>query len=140
MIKPLSITSINNSINFGEIILTGSTFIKNLDPSNVGLFRIEGHPNGNIVISFSFTSLSNAQWVSQCGGTVGTLNFIADVAHTGSSSTYQNPVSVTNGGSHQLVNSGGIGVLYIWVGGSINILSNRPTGDYTGTFNIMVSY
>lgn len=140
MIKPLSISSVNNTINFGEIILTGSAFVQSLDPSEGAVFRIEGHPNRSVVISYSFTSLSNAQWVSQYGGTVGSLNFIADVVHTGSNSAYLNPVSVSNGGSYQLVNSGGVGLLHIWVGGSIHIQSNQPAGDYTGTFNIMVSY
>lgn len=140
MIKPLSISAINSTINFGEIILSGSSFVKNLDPSQGAVFKIEGHPNRNVIISYSYTTLSNAQWVSQYGGTVGTLSFLPDVVHTGSSSSYQLPKTITNGGSYQLINSGGIGVLYVWVGGSINIAANQPVGDYSGTFNIMVSY
>lgn len=140
MIKPLSISSINTTINFGEIILTGSAFVRNLEPSNGAVFKIEGHPNRSVVVSYSYTSLSNAQWVSQYGGTVGNLNFIADVVHTGANPSYQNPVSVINGGAYELINSNGIGLLYIWVGGSINIAFDQPAGDYIGTFNLMVSY
>lgn len=140
MIKPLSISSINDVINFGEIILSGSSFIKNLSPSSGAVFRIEGHPNRNVIISFNYTNLSNAQWVSQFGGTVGSLSFTADVVHTGSNPAYQNPVIVQNGSSYQLVNSGGIGLLYVWVGGTLNIQANQPAGDYEGTFKIMVSY
>lgn len=140
MIKPLSITALNSTIDFGEIILSGSSFIKNLEPSQGAIFRVEGHPNRNVIISYSYTTMSNAQWVSQYGGTLGSLNFYPDVVHTGASSTYQNPVPIINGGSYQLVNSGGIGLLYVWVGGSIKIFSDQPAGDYSGTFNIMVSY
>ena len=140
MIKPLSITAINNSINFGEIFLTGSAFIYNLHPSQGAVFRIEGHPNRNVIISFSSTSLSNAQWVSQYGGTVGSLNYTPYVVHTGASSVYDLPQVVTNGGSYQLQNVNQNGILYVWVGGTINIQANQPIGDYTGTFNITVTY
>jgi len=140
MIKPLSITAINSSINFGEIILTGSAFIYNLNPSQGAVFRIEGHPNRNVVISFSATALSNAQWVSQNGGTVGSLNYTPYVVHTGASSVYDLPQVVTNGGSYQLQNVNQNGILYVWVGGTINIQANQPIGDYTGTFNITVTY
>jgi len=140
MIKPLSITSINSSINFGEIILTGSAFVYDLHPSQGAIFRIEGHPARNVVISYSSTSLSNAQWVSQYGGTVGSLNYSPNVVHTGSSSVYQSPQPVTNGGSYQLQEVNRNGILYIWVGGTLNIQANQPIGDYTGTFNITVTY
>ncbi len=140
MIKPLSIISIKNNIDFGEIILTGSAFVRTLSPSSGAVFRIEGHPNRNVTISFNSTNLSNAQWVSQNGGTVGTLSYVPDVVHTGSSSIYQNPFPVTSGSSYLLVNSGGIGVLYLWIGGRINVDSNQPIGDYQGTINITVSY
>lgn len=140
MIKPLSITSINSTINFGEIILSGSNFIKSLSPSEGAIFKIEGHPNRNVIISFNPVTLSNSEWVAQNGGTLGTLNFEANVVHTGANSSYQSPVSVQNGNSYQLVNSSGIGILYLWVGGSINIQANQPVGDYQGIFSIMVSY
>lgn len=140
MIKPLSITSINSTIDFGEIILSGSNFIKSLNPSEGAIFKIEGHPNRNVIISFNQLTLSNSEWVSQNGGTLGTLNFEADVVHTGANPSYQSPVSVQNGNSYQLINSSGIGILYLWVGGSLNIQANQPIGDYQGTFNIMVSY
>lgn len=140
MVKPLSITAINNSINFGEIILTGSTFVYNLHPSQGAVFRIEGHPNRNVIISYNYTSLSNAQWVAQNGGIVGSLNFTPNVVHTGSSSVYDLPEQVANGGSYQLPAVNRTGILYVWVGGSLNIQANQPIGDYTGTFNITVTY
>lgn len=140
MIKPLSITAINNSINFGEIILSGSAFVYSLHPSQGAIFKIEGHPNRNVVISYTYSLLSNAQWVAQYGGTVGSLSFTPKVIHTGSISVYDLPEPVINGGSYQLPEENRIGILYVWVGGSLNIQANQPVGDYTGTFNITVTY
>lgn len=140
MIKPLSIVSIFDKVNFGEIFLTGSAFTRTLDPSNGAIFRVEGHPNRNVVISYNFTNLNNAQWVSQNGGTVGYLTYEPEVVHTGASSSYNLPKPVLNGSSYQLVNSNGIGVLYLWIGGKIYINANQPIGDYEGTINITISY
>ncbi|MCX8057469.1 MAG: DUF4402 domain-containing protein [Ignavibacteria bacterium] len=140
MIKPLSIVSISNRVNFGEIILTGSAFSRNLSPSSGAIFRIEGHPNRNVIISYSHTNLSNSVWVSQNGGTIGSLVYTPDVVHTGSNSSYTNPISVRSGSSYQLVNSNGIGILYLWIGGRLDISANQPVGDYEGTINITVSY
>ncbi|MGB9665572.1 MAG: hypothetical protein ACPL25_11745, partial [Ignavibacteria bacterium] len=123
MIKPLSITAINSSINFGEIILSGSAFIYTLHPSQGAIFKIEGHPNRNVVISYNYSSLSNAQWVAQNGGTVGSLNFTPNVVHTGSSPVYDLPEPVMNGGSYPLPEVDRNGILYIWIGGSLNIQS-----------------
>lgn len=140
MIMPLSITAINSTINFGEIVLSGNSFIEYLTPTEGAIFRIKGHPERSVTVSYNFSDLSNSQWVAQNGGTVGSLSFFPEVVHTGANSSYQNPVTVQNGNSYVLITSGSVGVLYIWVGGSINILANQPAGDYIGTFNITVSY
>lgn len=140
MIMPLSITAINSTINFGEIVLSGNSFVKYLTPAEGAIFNIIGHPERSVTVSYNFSDLSNSQWVAQNGGTVGKLSFFPKVVHTGSNSSYQNPVTVQNGNSYILITSGSVGVLYIWVGGSINILANQPAGDYIGTFNITVSY
>ncbi len=140
LIKPLSITSFGGEINFGEIILTGSSFLQNLSPQQGKIFRVEGHPNRMTSITFNSVTLSNAGWVTTFGGTTGSLLFSPNVVHTAASSVYENPVAVYSGNSYQLVNSGGTGLLYLWVGGSIDINSSQPQGDYTGTFNITVSY
>jgi len=140
LIKPLSISSFSGEINFGEIILTGSSFIQNLSPQQGKIFRVEGHPNRLTSITFNSITLSNAVWVTINGGSLGSLSFSPNVVHTGASAGYENPVIVYSGNSFQLVNSGGTGLLYLWVGGSININSSQPQGDYTGTFNITVSY
>lgn len=140
MIKPLSITSLGGEIDFREIILIGTTHTISLSPQNGKIFRIEGHPNRNIIITFNSQPLTNTAWVSNYGGTIGTINFNPNVVHTWSNSTYTNPISVSSGNSVTLPNSQGIGLLFLWVGGSITISENQPHGDYVGTFNLTVSY
>jgi len=140
MIKPLAITAIGGEIDFSEIILTGTPRNIVLSPQNGKIFKVEGHPNRNIIITFSSQPLTNSQWVSNFGGTIGTINFSPSVVHTGANSSYSNPISITSGSSITLPNSQGIGNLYIWVGGSISIAANQPHGDYIGTFNLTVSY
>ncbi len=140
LIMPLSVTTINGQINFREIILTGSTMEINLSPQFGSLFRIEGHPGRSVTINFSVQNLTNINWVNQFGGTVGQLVFTPSVVTTGSSPDYLLPKSVSNGGSINLVNSNGIGIAYLWVGGTISISSNQPQGDYEGIFNLTVSY
>ncbi len=138
--KGLSVSLIGGNLNFGEIILNGSPQSPSISPSSGANFRIMGHPNKNIVISFSSVTLDNTSWVSTNGGTNGTMVFSPVVKHTGSSTTYQSPTDVTSGNSYTLVNVSGDGYLYLWVGGSLSIAANQPHGDYTGTFSITVAY
>ncbi len=138
--KGLSITQISGNLNFGEIILNGSAQNQSILPSAGVLFRVIGHPNKSVTITFGNVNLNNNDWVSTNGGTNGTMVFTPVVKHTGSSSTYNNPNDVASGNSYNLVNVSGDGYLYLWVGGSIAIAANQPHGDYTGTFNITVAY
>ena len=140
LIKPLSITSLSGEINFGEIILTGTSTVQNLSPQYGRIFKVDGHPNKLITVTFSSITLSNVIWTSIYGGTSGTMVFVPNVVHTAASAGYENPVNVVSGNSYSLVSSGGTGLLYLWVGGNINIASSQPQGDYTGTFNVTVSY
>jgi len=138
--KGLSISLIGGSLDFGEIILNGSPQTPSIAPSAGANFRVIGHPGKNVTISFNNVTLNNNAWVSNNGGTNGTMVFTPSVKHTGSSSTYNSPVDVTSGNSVALVNVSGDGYLYLWVGGSLSIAANQPHGDYTGTFSITVAY
>jgi hypothetical protein len=138
--KGLSISLIGGSLDFGEIILNGSPQSPSIDPSAGANFRVIGHPNKNVVVTFSNATLNNNAWVSNNGGTNGTMVFTPSVKHTGSNSSYNSPVDVTSGNSIPLVNVSGDGYLYLWVGGSLSIAANQPHGDYTGTFSITVAY
>ena len=132
-VQPLSITSTGGSLNFGDIILTGSLANYQITPALGQQFRIVGNPSRSVSITFNQISLSNSVWVSLNGGTTGTLVFIPAVVNS-----VNNPI--TSGNFYPLVTSGAVAILDIRVGGSITVSSTQPQGDYTGTFTISVSY
>lgn len=138
--KGLSVSLIGGNLNFGEIILNGSPQSPTIAPSSGANFRVIGHPNKNIMITFNNVTLDNNAWVSSNGGTNGTMVFTPVVKHTGSNSSYDTPTDVLSGNSYNLVNVSGDGYLYLWVGGSLSIAANQPHGDYIGTFSITVAY
>lgn len=133
VILPISISSIGGSLNFGEILLTGSSTVYQILPAQGQYFHITGHPGRSISIIFNQVSLSNAIWVSLNGGTIGNLLFTAVVVNN------QNQ-PIISGNFYPLVTNGSTGILDIRVGGSISVSANQPHGDYVGTFTISVSY
>lgn len=133
IIQPLSITSTGGNLDFGDIILTGSTTTYQIFPTQGQYFQIMGHPGRSISIIFNSINLSNAIWVGLNGGTVGNLLFIPVVVNS------QNE-PITSGNFYPLLVNGMMGILDIRVGGSISIMTNQPHGDYIGTFTVSVSY
>lgn len=133
VIQPLSITSTGGALDFGEIILTGSTSLYQLLPANGKYFRILGNPDRSVTVSFNQVPLDNSNWVNANGGTSGTLLFSPQVVNN-----LNNPV--INGNAYPLQISGSVAILDIRVGGSITVNAAQPQGDYTGIFIISVSY
>lgn len=143
VVKPVSITlSGSGSLDFGEIIVTPSLqerFISNQEGQR---FLVTGHPGRSVIISYPPSiSLSNSAWVAVNGGTTSTVTFNANtVTGTGSNSNYTSPVNISSGSGVVLPTVDNSGLLYIWLGGTINIEANKPPGNYTGSFTISVSY
>jgi len=132
-----------DDLDFGDIFATGSTQTRSIANSNGRRFMATGQAGRYIFINYTSTvTLSNALWVAQYGGTTSTIPFTTTPIPdgTGANPNYVNPYPIVNGNSYLLINSGGIGTLYIWVGGRITIAANKPAGDYIGTFTISVSY
>ena len=139
--KGLSISQVGGGLSFGEIVLTGSESTPTIAPSSGASFKVVGHPNKNVTISYSSITLSNNAWVTTIGGgTNDNMTFTPNVEHTGSSSSYASPTGISSGNAYQLVNVSGDGNLYLWVGGQIGIGSSQAHGDYTGTFSVTVAY
>ena len=138
--KGLSITNVGGSLAYGEIILNGSVQTPSITPGAGTSFKVVGHPNKPVTVTFSTASLTNNAWVTTNGGTNGSITFTPNVQHTGSSSTYLAPTAVTSGNAIPLVNVTGDGNLYLWVGGSLAIAAAQPHGDYTGTITMSVAY
>jgi len=138
--KGLSISNFTGDLDFGQIILTGSAQTPTKNPDDGIRFDVTGHPQKNINITFAGIDLTNSAWVTEKGGTNGTIAFTPSVHHTGNSSTYTAGTVVTSGGTVELVNTSGNGKLYLWLGGSIAIGASQPHGDYTGSFTMNVAY
>jgi hypothetical protein len=132
-IQPLSIASTGGTLNFGDIILTGSIASYQITPALGQQFRITGNPGRSVSITFNQINLSNSVWVSLNGEMVGSLTFIPTVVNS-----LNNPI--TSGNFYALVTSGAVAILDIRVGGSITVSSTQPHGNYTGIFTVSVSY
>ncbi len=125
--KGLSITPPATGLDFGEKVI--GTANETISTSNPVAFLVSGHSNKNILVDFSNTvTLSNG---------TDNLIFSSSVEKT-IAPTYVSGNPVSDLSSHQLAPS--TGLLYLWLGGSIDITPSTVAGDYTGTFNIQVTY
>lgn len=129
--KGLTLTNLNGDLDFGEIIVTPAPQTPTILPQFGVRFLASGHPNRNVIVTFGPVTLT--------GGS-STIEFTPDVEHTGNVNTYTNPAPVTSGGSYQLVNTMGTGLLYLWLGGSLAVAANQEAADYSGTFTMSVAY
>jgi len=146
IIKALSISNYNNSsINFGEIIMDGTTKTGTVANGVGGHFLITGQPGRNVTVTYPSTvALSNSVWVGTNGGTVGSITFTSNTAdQTGSTLTYTGQVPMASGTTLPLVvktPNDGSGYLNVWVGGSISVPGTTPNGDYIGQHQVTVHY
>ena len=140
LIKGLGTQTIAGNLNFGEIVLSNPGKTVNKNPVEGMEIKISGEPEKNITMTFEPMEISNIQWVSQNGGEEGAIVFTPNVEQTSSNASYINAVPVISGNSYTLPNSDGQGEMYIWVGGNIRITDNQPAGNYSGTFQINISY
>lgn len=131
LVQGLSTQLINPNLDFGETILDGNASVLNKDPQKGINLKISGHPRKDVIFNYSPVQLTSSS---------GSLNFTPDVRHTNADPVYSDPVTVADGCGVPLKNLNGDGVLYLWVGGNINIQKNQPAGDYSGSFLITVSY
>jgi len=138
--KGLSMTKVGGDLDFGEYIITTSdeTLTKtNEDGVN---FEVIGHADRAITVTFADVTLNNDDWVGANGGTSDNLTFFPYVEATGSNNVYAGAYSIESGGSVNLENDNGIGKLYLWVGGDIEVSTTTNSGDYIGNFTLSVAY
>lgn len=131
LIKGLSTQLIKPNLDFGETILDGNASVLNKDPQMGINIKISGHPQKNVILNYLPLILT-------CKSD--NLNFTPDVRHTYADPVYSDPIVVSNGRSLLLRNINGEGVLFLWIGGDINIKKDQLAGDYSGSFLITVSY
>lgn len=133
LVLPLSIEAGNGDLDFGEIILTGSSFQKTIIPKNGKEFIITGQPRRAVTVIFDNVELNNLAWLSKNHGKAGNLIFYPNLL-------LDNSVQVNSGGNLTLRLNGLAGEIKLNVGGSIKINSEQPIGNYEGLFIISVTY
>lgn len=133
LLMPLSIEEGNGNLDFGDIIISDSPRKEVLTPLNGKEFIVKGEANRSVTVNFDNVELNNFEWISLTGGQSGSLEFVPDVRVNNS--------QMVNSGEEIILNKNGlIGELKLNVGGSIDIKSSQPTGEYKGLFIISVSY
>jgi len=142
IIKALSISNYGSSkIDFGEIIMNGTTQTKTVLNADGGHFLIVGQPNRNVTVTFPATlDFTNNAWVTTNGGTNGTITMTATADQTGKNVTRLGIGAITSGTPLPLVNNAGAGNMNVWIGGSITVPSTQANGDYLGTYTVSVAY
>lgn len=131
LIKGLSTQMIKPNLDFGETILENNNIGVNKDPETGINIKISGEPNRSVILNYLPTLLTCER---------GDINFIPDVRHTYADPFYSDPVVVNSGNGLLLKNINNEGVVFLWIGGGINIKKDQPAGEYSGSFLITVSY
>lgn len=142
IVSSISISRVSGDLDFGEVLSTASTQTLTRDPELGVLFEVNGISSEKIIVDYSNSVvLDNHNWVSFIGsGEEDDLLFTPNIEHTGVNSSYTNPNKLKDGKKIKLINDNGIGKLFIWVGGDLEVNPNQKAGDYEGTFNITVAY
>lgn len=134
LIKGISISNIGGgTVDFDEIVVTKSTQTPAVAPASGVKLEIAAHPGRDLKITFGTATLNNTD-------RAGSITFTPNIEHTGTSDTYGSGTTVNNNNAITAADVSGIGMLYLWVGGSIEIPADQSHGNYAGTFNITVAY
>ncbi len=141
ILKGLSMTKVGGDLDFGEYVITNNAQTITKTPDAGVNFEVTGFPGRAVTVTYANVTMDNNAWVAANGGTNGNLTFVPNVESTGGNNTYSGAANVISGGSVNLSNDGsGLGKLYLWVGGSIDVATTTEQGDYTGTFTLTVAY
>ncbi|MGA9295237.1 MAG: DUF4402 domain-containing protein [Ignavibacteriaceae bacterium] len=128
------------NLNFDKINSTHSSGIISRDPDKGIKVKIEGRPDKSIVLTYSPIKINNFQWASENDRAKGTISFTPEIECTYTNSHYSKPVILKSGSSFIFPDDGRDGLLCLWIGGKIQIAGKQPPGNYSGIFQIKVSY
>ncbi len=135
LIKGIQIEKLNGDLNFGEIVLQTNEFIETKTPSDGVVFKLKTEPYRNIFVNYSSIELLNNYTNSSSS-----IFFVPTLVHTGKSSSYTNPIEIPNNSSLTVENENGTGILYLWLGGTLNVNPNSTEGNYSGILTINITY
>lgn len=140
IIKPLNVSLLQNNLDFGEIILSSQNQVLTKSEQEGAKFLISGHPGKPIFIAFNAAILSNSISVQEYGFDEDQLVFIPSIISSGTNSNFSNTKKINSGDSEILNNDNGIGKIYLWMGGEINVSPANAPGVYLGDFVLTVEY
>ncbi len=136
--KGINVVTQNNSIDFGEIVLSNTPFEVYKLPQYGYKFKIISHPNKPIMITYDNVYLiANENYNSSNSNSI---IFIPEVYHTNSNNEFIDPIKIFSGVYYQPANNSSIGELNVWVGGILQIFQNNFQGDYSGNLVLTISY
>ena len=139
IVKALQVSEIQGDLDFGELVFSGASTTVERTPDQGILFAVNGSVGKNVVVDYQNTLLNNVDGLPENPAN-SSIEFIPKIKTTFADQNYSNPEPVSNGGSYQLTDKDGDGILYLWVGGEIDIDSELSSGDYSGEFSVSVSY
>lgn len=136
--KGINVISQNNSIDFGEIVLTNTPIEIYKSPQEGYKFKVISHPNKPIMITYDNVYLiTNENFNSPNSNSI---IFIPEVYHTNSNNQFIDPIRISSGVYYQPANNSSVGELNIWVGGILQIFQYNFQGDYSGNLVLTISY
>jgi len=139
IVKALQISQIQGDLDFGELVLGGVSTTLNRTPDQGILFAVNGSAGRDVVVDYQNTILNNQSDTPENPAN-NSIKFVPRIKTTFANSSYSNAKPVLSGNSYQLENKDGYGLLYLWVGGEMDIDYELSSGDYSGEFSVSVSY
>jgi hypothetical protein len=142
LVRGLTLTTYgSNTLDFGEIVVTGSSQTVQISNEDGQVFHATGHPWRTVILSYSTSiTLNNNAWVAVNGGTQSTLTFTSNIADGYYEPTYvSNPVPTGTEG-YLVPDVSGVGQGYLWIGGEITIDANQAPGNYIGQLSVSIAY
>jgi hypothetical protein len=136
--QALSITE-TGTLNFGTAY--PGYAVTPVDPktsSNIPVFTVQGEPNAPVSITLpaSVNLTYNSNSITFTPTVNGSASNSQSTSGSVSTGTITENLSAASG-------SGNVGYYYLWLGGHINndaALPDLPSGTYTGTYTVSVSY
>jgi hypothetical protein len=139
IVQSLQINQVKGNLSFGEVVLGGVSSKIEKTPDKGILFEVNGGAGRDVVVDYDKTLLHNERVANDISNK-STIQFIPQVNTTYANKNYSSPEPVSTGNSYQLTNNNGSGVLYLWVGGEMDIDRELLSGNYSGEFSVTVSY
>ena len=140
LVKSLNFRTVQGNLNFGEIVQTSTSSNLSIIPGKGLLLEVNGSPGKNVFVNYSDVTLNNENWTDDKGGEKGLLTFSPKVEHTKANMNYSDATQISSGNAYPLEELNGDGLLYLWVGGEIDVEQSQPFGNYEGQFSVTVSY